>query len=426
MDYQQTLEYLYQNLPMYQRVGEAALKKDLVNIIRLCEDLGNPQHKFMSIHVAGTNGKGSTAHMLAAILQTAGYKTGLYTSPHLKEFTERIRVNGEEVSKDYVTTFVEDNQEKFNRIQPSFFEMTVAMAFKYFEEQKVDIAIVEVGLGGRLDSTNIITPLISVITSIGLDHQNMLGDTIEKIAYEKAGIMKRNIPVVISRSQKKSIPVFITQAKVSGSPIYFADIYYRFEAISEAEEVLHVRSLVNQTTFELDLAGNYQIYNLPGIFKVIELLREMDYLINFQQVSYGLANTAKITGIRGRWQVLGENPTVICDTGHNRQAIKNILKQLASYTFKQLHIVLGMVSDKDIESVLKLLPKEAIYYFCEPNIPRAMDAEELYEKAETLGLNGKIVRRVNEAIASAKEMAKPEDLIFIGGSTFVVAEITDL
>jgi len=426
LDYQQTLEYLYQNLPMYQRVGEAALKKDLVNIIRLCEDLGNPQHKFMSIHVAGTNGKGSTAHMLAAILQTAGYKTGLYTSPHLKEFTERIRVNGEEVSKDYVTTFVEDNQEKFNRIQPSFFEMTVAMAFKYFEEQKVDIAIVEVGLGGRLDSTNIITPLISVITSIGLDHQNMLGDTIEKIAYEKAGIMKRNIPVVISRSQKKSIPVFITQAKVSGSPIYFADIYYRFEAISEAEEVLHVRSLVNQTTFELDLAGNYQIYNLPGIFKVIELLREMDYLINFQQVSYGLANTAKITGIRGRWQVLGENPTVICDTGHNRQAIKNILKQLASYTFKQLHIVLGMVSDKDIESVLKLLPKEAIYYFCEPNIPRAMDAEELYEKAETLGLNGKIVRRVNEAIASAKEMAKPEDLIFIGGSTFVVAEITDL
>ena len=426
MNYQDTLDYLYENLPMYQRVGDTALKKDLTNISRLCEELGNPQHKFMSVHIAGTNGKGSTAHMLAAVLQAAGYKTGLYTSPHLKEFTERIRINGKEVSKDYVTEFVNDNRDRFDEINPSFFEMTVAMAFSYFAKEKVDIAIIEVGLGGRLDSTNIITPLISIITSIGLDHQKFLGDTLPLIAQEKAGIMKRNMPVVVSRSQSSVIPVLINHARITGAPVYFADIYYKFEEIPGEDGKMHVRNCVNNTSFEMDLPGSYQVKNLPGVFKAIELLRGMGYPINYQQVTHALANTIELTGIKGRWQVLSNEPMTICDTGHNTMALKEIIKQLKDYNYRQLHMVIGMVSDKDVEPMLELMPKDALYYFCEPNIPRALDADSLYERATGLGLNGKIVRDVNEAIGSAQKNAQSDDLIFIGGSTFVVAEINDL
>ena len=425
MNYQQTLEYLYGNLPMYQRVGAHAFKKDLHNIRKLCLALDNPQNKFRSVHIAGTNGKGSSAHMLASILQTAGFKTGLYTSPHLKSFTERIRINGKSIEKEKVVEFVENNKEVFESIQPSFFEMTVAMAFDHFANEEVDIAIIEVGLGGRLDSTNIIKPEVSLITSISYDHQHMLGDTLEEIAVEKAGIMKRGVPVVIANMQKELISVFVNQARQVECPIYFSGIDYRFEVIENTGQLLYIRNISDNTTFALDLPGEYQVMNLPGVFKTCEILRDIGFPINRKQAMDGLARVRKLTGLKGRWQLISKNPRIICDTGHNTGAIQEIVKQLKSIPYANLHIVIGTVNDKDIEPMLALLPSKAKYYFCQPDVPRSLNAHELAKVAANYKLKGKVILDVNSAVNEARINSSSDDLIFVGGSTFVVAELNE-
>lgn len=425
--YEETLNYLYANLPMFQRVGAAALKPDLGNTIQLCQELGNPHLAFKSVHVAGTNGKGSTSHMLASILQSAGYKTGLYTSPHLKSFTERIRVNGSEVSQAFVIDFVNRIQPAIERIKPSFFEITVAMAFDYFAKQNIDIAVVEVGLGGRLDSTNVITPEVSVITNIGWDHKDILGDTLEKIASEKAGIIKRHIPVVISEQQADVEEVFIKKAFDEEAPIYFASDTYR-AILEEDDQVFNVYyndKLVLQG-LDLPLKGYYQQQNLPGVLMTIDVLRSRGWQIPVDQVKHGLLHVVSQTKLKGRWQKLGSRPLIVCDTGHNQDGIEVLLKQIKVQSFKHLHIVLGMVKDKDIGAILSLLPKDASYYFCQANIPRAIDAKLLSEQAWIHGLHGEVISNVNHAIQRAKEKASEDDFIFIGGSTFVVAEIDDL
>lgn len=410
MDYQQTLEYLFRALPMYQRIGKSAYKKNLDNTLALCEALGNPQNKFKTVHVAGTNGKGSSSHMLSAILQSAGYKTGLYTSPHLKSFTERIRIDGDQITQQAVIDFVNDHKVLIEEIKPSFFEITVAMAFDYFARQFVDIAVIEVGLGGRLDSTNVISPEVSLITNIGLDHQEMLGDTLEAIAVEKAGIIKKKVPVVIGKRQPETRVVFEKAAKKLNSPIIFAE-----EAYSN-----------NRNSFELQLKGNYQHQNVSGVLAVVNLLNANGFNISSDDIKYGLANTVDLTGIKGRWQKLQEQPLMICDTGHNVDGIQMILKQILRIPHKELHIVWGMVDDKDSRPMLSLLPKDGKYYFCQANVPRAKKAQLLYEEAGKFGFKGEIVEDVNNAIAAAKQQANKDDLIFIGGSTFVIAEIADL
>jgi len=410
MDYQQTLEYLFRALPMYQRIGKSAYKKNLDNTLALCEALGNPQNKFKTVHVAGTNGKGSSSHMLSAILQSAGYKTGLYTSPHLKSFTERIRIDGDQITQQAVIDFVNDHKVLIEEIKPSFFEITVAMAFDYFASQFVDIAVIEVGLGGRLDSTNVISPEVSLITNIGLDHQEMLGDTLEAIAVEKAGIIKKKVPVVIGKRQPETRVVFEKAAKKLNSPIIFAEEAYPN----------------NRNSFELQLKGNYQHQNVSGVLAVVNLLNANGFNISSDDIKYGLANTVDLTGIKGRWQKLQEQPLMICDTGHNVDGIQMILKQILRIPHKELHIVWGMVDDKDSRPMLSLLPKDGKYYFCQANVPRAKKAQLLYEEAGKFGFKGEIVEDVNNAIAAAKQQANKDDLIFIGGSTFVIAEIADL
>lgn len=425
--YEETLNYLYANLPMFQRVGAAALKPDLDNTIQLCQELANPHLAFKSIHVAGTNGKGSTSHMLASVLQSAGYKTGLYTSPHLKSFTERIRVNGAEVSQAFVVDFVNKIKPAIERIKPSFFEITVAMAFEYFATQKVDIAVVEVGLGGRLDSTNVITPEVSVITNIGWDHKDILGDTLEKIASEKAGIIKSEVPVVISEQQSEIDEVFIQKAFDEQAPIFFASDTYgaTLQADHQTFDVYHRDKLVFES-LDLPLKGYYQQQNLPGVLMTIDVLRSKGWQIPMEKVRHGLLHVVSQTNLKGRWQKLGSNPLIICDTGHNQDGIDVLLKQIKEQSFKHLHMVLGMVKDKDISAILSLLPKDATYYFCQANIPRAMDAKALEENALTFDLHGEVIPDVNEAIQRAKEKAAEDDFIFIGGSTFVVAEIDGL
>lgn len=425
--FEETLNYLYANLPMFQRVGAAALKNDLNNTTQLCAELGNPHQKFKSIHVAGTNGKGSTSHMLASVLQSSGYKTGLYTSPHLKNFTERIRINGEEVSQAFVIDFVNRIQPAIERIQPSFFEITVAMAFDYFAQQRVDIAVIEVGLGGRLDSTNVITPEVSVITNIGWDHKDILGDTLEKIASEKAGIIKRHIPVVISEQQSDTDEVFIQKAFDEEAEIIFASDTYKATLTKDEQsfDVYYKNRLVFEN-LKLPLRGYYQQQNLPGVLMAIDVLRSKGWMISSQHVQQGLIQVVTQTRLKGRWQQLGNNPIIICDTGHNQNGVEVLLKQIKAQTFKHLYMVWGMVKDKDISGILSLLPKEASYYFCQANIPRAMDATALCEQAKTYGLVGKVIPDVNEAIQHAKESASADDFIFIGGSTFVVAEINGL
>ncbi|MFD2998944.1 bifunctional folylpolyglutamate synthase/dihydrofolate synthase [Pontibacter toksunensis] len=430
MTYQECLDYLYQQLPMFHRIGNAAFKKSLDNIIALCEALGQPQHQFKAVHVAGTNGKGSSSHMLAAVLQESGYKTGLYTSPHLKSFTERVRVNGQEVPQEYVVKFVEQHKPLFESIQPSFFEMTVALAFKYFADEQVDIAVIEVGLGGRLDSTNIITPEVSLITNIGYDHQALLGDTISAIATEKAGIIKGGVPAVISTRQQEAQEVFEAKAEVVGAPLYFAPDLFRVER-TEASNERQVFQVYRQEKpflpgLELDLAGLYQKYNLPGVLQVLVLLHDKGYAITHTSLRKGLANTKAVTGLKGRWQVLSKNPLTICDTGHNEDGIKQILKQLEALKPKQVHLVFGVVNDKDITSILQLLPKHYAYYFCQANIPRALPVSELQAKASSHGLHGQAFATVPEAVEAAKANAAPDEVIFIGGSTFVVAEIEEL
>jgi len=410
MTYRETLSWLYSQLPMYQRIGAAAYKADLRNTVELCELLGNPQHEFRSIHVAGTNGKGSVCHLLASILQEHGLKTGLYTSPHLKDFRERIRVNGLMIPKYKVTSFIQRYRNDFQRIQPSFFEMTVGLAFDHFRQEQVDIAVVEVGMGGRLDSTNIITPLVSVVTNISYDHTHFLGDTLEKIALEKAGVIKPGIPVVIGETHPKTREVFLSAASNCHSHIIFADQAHVPEGISDSGP-------------KMPLKGLYQRKNLLTVFATIGILRQLNFPIQDQTVSKGLQHVIRNTRLQGRWQIIGEHPLTICDTGHNEAGIREVVDQLRQTPYRNLHIVMGTVNDKDISSILRLLPTEARYYFCKAGIPRAMDAVQLAELAKAYGLHGKAYSSVRRAFAAAKRAAAPDDLIFIGGSTFVVAEV---
>ncbi len=424
MNYADTLTYLYANLPMFQRVGAAAYNRDLTNTLALCEELGNPQKQIKCIHIAGTNGKGSSSHMLAAILQSAGYKTGLYTSPHLKEFTERIRINGIEITQEFIVDFVERIKPAIERIHPSFFEITVAMAFDYFNYEQIEIAVIETGLGGRLDSTNIIEPIVSLITNISWDHKDLLGDTLPKIATEKAGIIKLNVPIIISERQAEVSDVFISTAKDRNSRLLFAADSYGVKKLQDG--VYEVRNNNSTNRYELDLLGVYQAKNIRGVLAVVDELRRQGYNITNEQLAYGLRNITGLTGLKGRWQRLDNNPLTICDTGHNEAGIKEILTQIADIKFAKLHWVLGMVKDKDVSSILQLLPKDATYYFCQASIPRAMPAHELHARAQSVGLNGVVVQDVNAAIAQARANSSKDDLIMIGGSTFVVAEIENL
>ncbi|MFI1773209.1 bifunctional folylpolyglutamate synthase/dihydrofolate synthase [Thalassobellus citreus] len=404
MTYQDTLNWLFSQLPMYQRQGKSAYKVDLSNTVLLINHLKNPHKNFKSIHVAGTNGKGSTSHMLASVMQEAGYKVGLYTSPHLKDFRERIKINGEEISKQFVIGFIKRNKAFFEANQLSFFEMTVGMAFDYFSKQKVDIAIVEVGLGGRLDSTNIITPEVSVITNIGLDHTQFLGNTLEAIAFEKGGIIKPSVPVVIGETQKETKTVFKDLAKTNNAEIVFAD-----KNISEV--------------YKSDLIGSYQAKNIKTVIQTVKKLQEKGCDISQKHLETGLLQVVKNTGLLGRWQVLNNAPKVVCDTGHNREGLIHVMNQLSKETFETLHIVFGVVNDKDLTSIIDLLPKKAIYYFCKPNIFRGLDANELKTVLNGFGLKGKAYNSVNEAYKMALKNAKINDFVFVGGSTFVVAEI---
>lgn len=404
MTYQDTLDWMFSQLPMYQNQGKTAYRKDLTNTIKLANHLNNPEKNFKSIHIAGTNGKGSTSHMLASILQEAGYKVGLYTSPHLKDFRERIKINGKEVSKQFVMGFIKRNKAFFEANQLSFFEMTVGMAFDYFSKQNIDIAVVEVGMGGRLDSTNIITPEVSVITNIGLDHTQFLGNTLEAIAHEKGGIIKPNTPVVIGETQKETTPVFKDLAKNNNSEIVFAD-----KNVSEV--------------YKSDLIGTYQEKNIRTVIQAIKILQKRGYRISQKHIEKGLLNVKKNTGLLGRWQVLQENPKVVCDTGHNRDGLVYVMKQLSEQVFDKLHMVFGVVKDKDLNSIIDLLPKKATYYFCKPNIPRGLNANELKRVFNDYGLKGETYNSVNEAYKIALEKAEINDFVFVGGSTFVVAEI---
>jgi len=427
MNYQETIDYLYHTLPMFSRIGAAAIKKDITNTVRLCEALGNPQHKFKSIHIAGTNGKGSTSHMLAAILQTAGYKTGLYTSPHLKDFRERIKVNGMMCEEQFVVDFTKRIQPLINEIEPSFFEITVAMAFEYFVEQKVDIAVIEVGLGGRLDSTNIITPELSVITNIGWDHMNMLGDSLEKIAFEKAGIIKKNIPVVIGEISTASRPVFEEKAKECSAPIIFAQEQkyiadWKYEHHHLIVEVAH-RSNDERENYHLDLPGIYQTKNLLTVLETAHQLHLKGWKTDTLIIQKALQQIKKLTGLHGRWEVIQENPVVVLDVGHNEDGIKQIAEQLELSTYDHLHIVIGMVKDKEVEKVLALLPHHATYYFTKAQIPRALEAENLKHKAESLSLHGNSYSTVNDALQAALTNAEKEDMILVCGSVFVVGEV---
>ena len=430
MDYTDTLDYLFSRLPMFQRIGPAAYKDNLDNTLLLGNYYNNPHRMFKTIHVAGTNGKGSVSHMLAAVLQSAGYKTGLYTSPHLSDFRERIRINGEMISTDDVMEWVEDFREKNEEwgIEPSFFELTVAMAFDYFARQQVDIAVVEVGLGGRLDSTNIITPEVSVITNIGMDHTALLGDTIEKISFEKAGIIKAGIPVVVGTTQQETMKVFNEAAALKLAPLFFADREYSVDyALSDMEgnQLLSVRK-DGQTLFpqlKLDLKGMYQQKNLPAVLKTVELLRQMDWEISDEHLLNGLANAKRMTGLQGRWQILGYNPLLVCDTVHNAEGMSEVVKQIMQTPFERLHFVIGIVSDKDAGKLLSLLPDSAEYYFTRADIPRAMDEKELARLAGQFNLHGTVYSSVEKAFNVARNRAGANDMVFVGGSNFVVAEI---
>ncbi|MES2455368.1 MAG: folylpolyglutamate synthase/dihydrofolate synthase family protein [Bacteroidota bacterium] len=428
MDYAQTLDYLYAKLPMFTRVGAVAYKNDLHNTVAMCEKLGNPQDKFKSIHIGGTNGKGSTSHMLAAVFQQAGYKTGLYTSPHLKDFRERIRINGEMVPQDFVIDFVAQQAETIEELSPSFFEVTVAMAFSYFAQEQVDIAIIEVGLGGRLDSTNIISPLLSIITNISLDHTNLLGNTIAEIAGEKAGIIKPGTPVVIGERQTQSDQVFINKALETGSPIYFADEQLKLHEVRKAHDLLTLsvadsegHNLYND--LRLDLTGFYQLKNVLAVIQSLQVLKDSDYTITEASLYAALKQVKALTGLQGRWQTLGTSPLIVCDTGHNIAGIEEVMRNISDTPYQQLHMVIGMVKDKDISGVLQLLPADATYYFCQPNLERALPATELAELAAQYQLKGKSFSSVSDALDFAKTQANADDLIFVGGSTFVVAEV---
>lgn len=401
MNYQETLQWMFAQLPMFQRVGESAFKKDLTNTLAFSKELGFPEKKFKSIHVGGTNGKGSTSHMLASILQEAGYKVGLYTSPHLKNFTERIRINGKEIPKRTVTAFVNTHKDFLESQKLSFFEMTVGMAFDYFANEKVDIAVIEVGLGGRLDSTNIITPLVAVITNIGYDHMQFLGETLPEIAGEKAGIIKQHIPVVIGEYQEEVASVFLKKAAEMKVSIQFA---------SE-----------DTTMYTSDLLGDYQQSNTKTAVAAIKKLQ--GFSVSEENIKVGLQNVVNNTQLKGRWQILQQHPTVICDTAHNKEGLQIALNQLVRQEYEQLHIVLGVVSDKKVADIFPFFPKNAQYYFCKPNIPRGLSEVVLQQQAATFGLQGKTFSSVKKALHAALKSANQQDIIYVGGSTFVVAEV---
>ncbi len=412
---------------MYSRIGAAAFKEDLTNTIALCEALGNPQTKFKSIHIAGTNGKGSTSHMLAAVLQTAGYKTGLYTSPHLKDFRERIKIDGQLIEEAFVIDFVERIRPQIALLEPSFFEITVAMAFDYFVQQQVDIAVIEVGLGGRLDSTNIITPQLSVITNIGWDHMNMLGDSLEKIAFEKAGIIKTAVPVVVGETIAETKPVFIAKAAKEKAAIHFAaeELYVTdwHEAPYHLQITVANRKNDERINYELDLQGIYQLKNAITVLEAIRQLQKLGWNIKESAVQKGLRSAKKITGLHGRWDIINRQPTVVLDVGHNEDGIRQITEQIEITDYDNLHIVIGLVKDKEIDKVLSLLPKQAAYYFTKAQIPRALPEEQLAEKGNSIGLNGNFYADVNTALKAALLHAKKSDLILVCGSVFVVGEV---
>ncbi len=423
MNYQETCNWLFAQLPMFQREGQAAYKANLDNTLRLDEHFRHPHRRFKTIHVAGTNGKGSVSHMLASILQEAGYKTGLYTSPHLKDFRERIKINGEMIPEEYVTGFVEQNQDFFAALHPSFFEMTVAMAFKYFVDREVDVAVIEVGLGGRLDSTNIITPLTSVITNISFDHMALLGDTLEKIAAEKSGIIKPHIPVVIGTRDRNYDFVFEGKARSCDAPLTFASDEWKIRQNNDGSYDLSHRSGISFSSLVCELKGSYQRKNIPTVLESVLSLQNSGLAIREEHIRNGIACVIRNTGLHGRWEKLANTPYTVCDTGHNIDGLTEVVAQLRSCTYRHLHFVIGMVNDKDVNSVLRILPREATYYFCKASIPRAMNEQELAGKARSCGLQGTTYPTVSEAYAAARKNAIPEDMIYIGGSTFVVAEV---
>lgn len=402
--YSETVEWMFQQLPMYQQVGNKAYKVDLSNINKLVQHLNHPHHKFKTIHVAGTNGKGSVSHMLASILQEAGYKVGLYTSPNLKDFRERIRINGEVIPENAVTDFIHHNKTFFEQESLSFFEMTVGMAFQFFAEEKVDIAVIEVGLGGRLDSTNIISPEVAVITNIGYDHMAILGNTLPEIAAEKGGIIKPEIPVIIGEYQEETMPVFKRLAEANNAPLYLAEDY-------------------SGSLYASDLKGHYQQKNIRTVLQTMGVLKTLDWKITLEATERGLKNVIFNTGLRGRWEVLGQNPKVICDTAHNKEGLVYAMKQLQEEKFEDLHLVIGVVNDKDLDAVLPLFPKFGNYYFSKPNVPRGLAAEILQKKASENGLFGASYNSVTDAYEAALSQASTRDVIYVGGSTFTVAEI---
>lgn len=406
MNYQETIQWMFNKLPMYQLQGASAYKKDLTNTILLLNHLNNPEKKLKCIHVAGTNGKGSTSHLLASVLQEAGYKVGLYTSPHLKDYRERIKINGKMISEEFVCSFINENKNFLEKNDLSFFEMTVGLAFSYFDENKTDINIIEVGMGGRLDSTNVITPEISVITNIGLDHTQFLGNTLEKIAFEKAGIIKENIPVVIGEYTPETKNVFIEIAENQNSKIYFAGDDNNLKLIKS------------------ELNGNYQIKNERTVLKTLQVLNENKTInLTNKTIENGFKKVIQNTGLQGRWQKIHENPTVVCDTAHNKHGLEEVIKQITSQKFSNLHIVLGVVNDKNLDEILPLFPEKCNYYFCKPNIPRGLDANLLKETAKKFNLIGDVYLSVSEAYDNAIKNASKNDFIFVGGSTFVVAEV---
>lgn len=421
MNYSETLEYLYNRLPVFHQIGAAAYKPGLGNSIKMMKKLGNPHQKYSTIHVAGTNGKGSVSHFMAAILQSAGYKVGLYTSPHLVDFRERIRVNGEMIEHNFVIDFIEQHKSLFDTIQPSFFEATMAIAFDYFQKKNVDVAVIEVGLGGRLDSTNIISPVLSIITNIGLDHTEFLGKTLPEIAFEKAGIIKEKTPIIIGETNPETKPVFVEKAKELGAEITFADEKYKLSVVENSNEKMIVQT-ENSELFEVGLFGNYQLKNISTVLASVEKLKKLGYTLDSENIHNGLKNVVKLTGLQGRWHVIQQNPTVILDTGHNLDGIKNIVVQLSKQRYNQLYMIFGMVDDKDIYSILPLLPKDADYFFTAAKTKRAISAEKLTEIGKREGLQGKMYESVKNAIENVLQIAQKNDLIFIGGSNYIVGE----
>lgn len=428
MTYTETIEYLFSRLPMFSKTGASALKKDLVNTNKIIAFLGDPHKKFRSIHIAGTNGKGSCSHMLAAVLQACGYKTGLYTSPHLKDFRERIKINGEMIRTDFVTEFTENARELIEEINPSFFELTVGMAFDYFAKERIDIAVIETGLGGRLDSTNVILPELSVITNIGMDHINILGNTLPLIATEKGGIIKKHVPVVIGESSDETDEVFIDIAAERHAPIVFADKRYyasdwRHESGYLVTDVVSSHDQ-SRNTYHLDLPGYYQLKNIVTVTEAIHQLRSKNYDLPEEKVVKALRSVKKTTGLHGRWETIHHHPAIVLDVAHNEDGMRQLVKQIELSDYRRLHIILGMVKDKEIDGLLELLPKDAQYYFTRAQIPRALGEEKLKEKATVAGLSGETYPDVNIALKTALGKALKDDLILVCGSVFVVGEVS--